>query len=73
MDEGYWGTNADQSKNKEYCTFCFQHGEFTEPTLTVLQMINRSVDHMKTELLMEEQVARELAMAVIPHLKRWKS
>ena len=70
--EGYYGTNKDLSENKDYCRFCFQKGMFTEPTLTLDGMIEKSVSFMTTNLGFSEQKAREMSVSVISQLKRWK-
>jgi len=69
------GTNADGSKNNEYCRLCFQNGKFTHPEVTMEQMIKRA-----TELLVQlsfgsltEDQAKEEAEKHYPTLKRWKS
>ncbi len=71
LGEGVFGTNADGTQNQEYCTFCFQNGAFTEPNLTVDQMIAESVKHMTTKLSFSSEKAEEMSRAVIPTLKRW--
>lgn len=35
------GTNKDGSLNEDYCKECYQNGEFTEPDLTLNEMIIR--------------------------------
>lgn len=57
----------------EYCEFCFRDGAFTEPGLTLEDMINKSVHYMSTNLNYTEQEAREISLKVIPNLKRWKN
>ena len=42
-----YGTNADGSLNDEYCKDCFQNGEFTEPDITLEEMITRKTKEMK--------------------------
>jgi Putative zinc ribbon domain len=32
------GTNADGSRNGEYCSHCFREGRFTEPEITAAEM-----------------------------------
>ena len=32
------GTNLDGSKNIEYCSLCYQNGEFTQPDFTTEDM-----------------------------------
>ena len=41
-----YGTNADGSLNEEYCKDCFQNGEFTEPDITLEEMITRKTKEM---------------------------
>lgn len=71
LQERFFGTNADGSRNDEFCTYCFQSGRFTEPDLTIPDMITISVHHMVTELHIPENTAKKLAEETIPHLKRW--
>ncbi len=70
-DEDF-GTNVDDSLNREYCMYCYQNGAFTDPDLTMDQQINRLVELAKTKLGMKEDLARETANKVLPNLKRWK-
>jgi hypothetical protein len=66
-----FGTNADGSRIEDYCCFCFQNGDFTNPDLTMEQMIERLV-HLSDKMGMSQSQARELAQKVIPTLKRWQ-
>ncbi|MEW6003076.1 MAG: zinc ribbon domain-containing protein [Nitrospirota bacterium] len=66
-----FGTNADGSKNEYYCCFCFQKGDFTNPDLTLEQMIDKLVG-FADRMGMTQAQAKELAQTVIPKLKRWK-
>jgi hypothetical protein len=68
---GSFGTNADGTEQGEYCKFCFRDGVFTEPDLSLDNMIARSVDHMTSELDLDKAQAESLAHDVIPKLKRW--
>jgi hypothetical protein len=65
-----FGTNADGSKNKEYCRYCYQNGKFTEPNITVEQMIKKCTGIMKQMNIPEAQI--EQTNTFIPMLKRWK-
>ena len=38
MTEELFGTNADGSKNEDYCMYCFKDGEFTSD-MTMEEMI----------------------------------
>ncbi len=63
-----FGTEADGSRNEEYCRFCYRDGGFTDPDITMEQMINKLVG-MATSMEMSEEQARAMANAVIPGLK----
>ena len=65
------GTNADGSKNREYCCFCFQKGAFTEPDLTMDQMISKVAGFLAGIENMSEEKAKIVADSIIPPLKRW--
>ena len=69
---GNHGTNADQSRTDEYCSFCFRNGEFTNPNQTLEQMIQSSVENMTADLNMPPEKAVELANSFIPKLRRWQ-
>jgi len=67
-----FGTNADGTKSAEYCTYCFQNGKFTEPTIAMSQMIEKCVGIMRQRKIMTVHQAKELMSRTIPMLKRWK-
>lgn len=69
---GYYGTNSDGSENLEYCKFCLSEGAFTEPGITVEDMIEKSSDFMAKKLGYDAARARGMSAEVIPKLKRWK-
>ena len=70
-EEKNWGINKDNSKTTEYCIFCFENGEFTNPNLTMQEVIEKSIQ-MSTKLWVPENTAREIANNTIPKLKRWQ-
>ena len=70
--EGYYGTNADGSEEKTYCKFCFQFGKFTQPGMTLQDMIESSVHFMTKDLGFTEIEASRISHEIIPGLKRWK-
>ena len=72
MDEEYFGTNADGTANNEYCKYCYVDGEFTQPDITMAEMIDICVPHM-VEQGMEAETARSLLEETLPLLKRWQS
>jgi hypothetical protein len=65
-----YGTNPDGSKNQEYCTYCFQDGNFTLPDITLEQMIEKLVP-MHDQMGITEEEARKMANENLPKLKRW--
>ena len=72
-----FGTNADQSKNDEYCTYCFKNGEFTED-ITMDEMIEHCVQYLDdfnkdTEQKLTKEQAVFQMKEYFPTLKRWAS
>ena len=41
MVKGDYGTNKDHTENRDYCNECYQNGEFTEPDITLEEMIEK--------------------------------
>lgn len=70
--EGGYGTNADGSEIAEYCQFCFQNGAFTQPEMTLENMIDASVGYMTKHMHIPEPEARQATMRVLPTLTRWQ-
>jgi hypothetical protein len=70
-DEDF-GTNADSSKNQDYCAYCYKDGKFTAD-MTMDSMIEFCVPYMVegNEGMTEEQ-ARKSMQEAFPKLKRWK-
>lgn len=66
-----FGTDAGGSKSAEYCRYCFQNGRFTEPDMTVEQMIEKCAAIMKQMNIPAEQIKQ--TEKFIPMLKRWKA
>ncbi|MCX5751802.1 MAG: zinc ribbon domain-containing protein [Candidatus Saganbacteria bacterium] len=66
-----FGTNADGSKNKEYCHFCFENGKFTDEGISMQDKIEKMVS-IAREMTIPEENARRLAENILPTLKRWK-
>lgn len=66
------GTNADGSKNSEYCCWCYKDGAFTAD-ISMQEMIDfcagPMVEH-NPEMSREE--ALQIMQKYFPTLKRWK-
>ena len=66
------GTNADGSKNEDYCQYCFENGNFTWEG-TMEEMIEACVPFVsKGNPYPDEDSARKAMNAYFPQLKRWK-
>ena len=63
------GTNLDGSKNSEYCNYCFQNGEFTQPDFSANDMQQFCIKKMK-EMGFPKPLGW-LFTRSIPKLKRW--
>lgn len=72
LGPGFYGTEADGTESHEYCKFCYQKGVFTEPDITLADMIKKSVHHMIYDLRLEDERAEVMANAIVPTLKRWR-
>lgn len=70
--ENDFGTDADGSRNADYCRFCFSGGKFTAPRMTMEQMIEKVV-RFAQKMNMSESQARSMATSTIPKLKRWQT
>ncbi len=71
----HFGTNADDSQNRDYCVFCYAGGGFTEEC-TMDEMIDHCADMVEEfnrgapEPITREQ-AVERMKEYFPKLKRW--
>ena len=70
------GTNADGSKNEEYCMYCYKDGKFTqECTMDEMiehcaQFVGEFNDGSGLKLTREEAIGH--MKMYFPHLKRWR-
>jgi len=71
-DDTLKGTNKDGSKNQEYCTYCYQNGEFTSQ-VTLEEMVEICIPPtVKEGVYPDEETARKSMMEFFPKLKRWQ-
>ncbi|WP_308221954.1 MULTISPECIES: effector binding domain-containing protein [unclassified Lysinibacillus] len=71
VDEALLGTEKEGYKSEDYCTYCYEVGEFKQPNLTVEEMIDFCVPHLKEDGMAEEE-ARQMLTSFLPSLKRWR-
>ena len=69
-EEKLFGTEKDGARSNEYCVYCYENGEFKQPDMTIEDMINVCVPHMKEDGMSEDK-ARTLLKQFLPTLKRW--
>ncbi len=70
------GTNADGSKNEDYCMYCYQNGKFTND-YTMDEMIEfcaQFVDEVNKNMPkpMTKEEYKDMMRQYFPMLKRWK-
>lgn len=68
-DEQGGGTNADGSRSTEYCSHCYQRGQFSEPNITATEMMAKVGRLLQSRSLPPAMI--EKLTAEIPKLKRW--
>ena len=66
------GTEADGTKCDDYCQYCYQEGEFSEPEITTKEMIEKSVTSTAEDLNITLDEARSYLESLLPTLKRWR-
>lgn len=70
-DEALLGTEKEGHKNQDYCTYCYEEGNFKQPNLTVEEMIDICVPHLKGDGMPANE-ARTMLTSFLPSLKRWR-
>ena len=66
------GTNADGSRNEDYCTYCYADGKI-QFDVTMDEMVEACVPHLtKADPNMTEAAARKYMSDILPTLKYWK-
>ena len=76
LNDANRGTNADGSKNDDYCMYCYQNGKFTNDC-TMDEMIEfcaQFVDEVNKNMPkpMTKEEYKDMMRQYFPMLKRWK-
>jgi len=66
------GSEADGQYSKDYCVYCYNHGAFVAPELTIAQMRDFCIDKMVERDVMPRDQATNLMTEVMPRLRRWR-
>ena len=68
------GTNADGSKNEDYCIYCYKDGKFLQDcTMEMIAFCAQFVDEVNKNLpqpITKEEYIAQMQM-YFPQLKRW--
>ena len=65
------GSEADGSTSADYCTYCYQHGHFMNPQMTLDEM-KSFVKKIMEEKKISPSIVEE-AIGALPNLKRWRA
>lgn len=72
-DPGFYGTNEDESRNEEYCIYCFAGGEFNDE-LTMDEMIESCAELLSMNTGDDDSSVEAAIIRMkeqFPTLKRW--
>lgn len=67
-----FGTDQAGYRVNDFCRHCFASGAFTEPDISMQEMLDRCVGTMDQQGIMPAPQARALLADVLPRLKRWR-
>ena len=65
------GTGKDGSPKKDYCKYCYENGQFTNPEITLEEMETRVKSKMEEMRLDADTIS--MAVSSLPNLKRWRN
>jgi hypothetical protein len=65
------GTEMDGASSHEYCTYCYQHGAFINPHMTLKEMTLMVIKQMEQRKI--DQQIIDMAVNGLPELKRWRT
>ena len=76
LTEEVLGTNADGSKNEDYCMYCYKDGKFLQDC-TMEEMIEHCtqfIDEVNKNMPkpMTKEESKQMMQGFFPMLKRWR-
>lgn len=66
------GTEADGTRSDDYCSSCYETGDFIEPEITMKEMIEQSLASTAKDLDITIEEASSYLKSLFPTLKRWR-
>jgi hypothetical protein len=70
-EDELFGSNADGTKNEDYCIYCFKDGEFTSD-MNMKEMMDFCIEKMcEVHPEIDRTEAGAMMAEVFPKLKRW--
>ena len=69
LTEEVLGTNADGTKNEDYCMYCYKDGKFLQDC-TMEEMIEHCAQGLEKPITKEEYIG--MMKSYFPQLKRWR-
>jgi hypothetical protein len=70
-DPNKGGSNADQSLNLTYCSYCFRNGKFLDQGISLREKIEKNIA-IAVRMGMTADLARQIAESTLPGLERWR-
>jgi methyl coenzyme M reductase subunit D len=70
-----FGTISDGSRNEEYCSYCFKKGKFTQPDITMKEMLKigmKGIDESPDMGKFMKFIVKKSYPMQIKKLKRWQ-
>lgn len=72
-EDAHFGTEKDGTKSEDYCTYCYQNGEFVGGDATMEEFIEMCIKPcLDQKVYPDADTARAEMMKFFPTLKRWK-
>ena len=69
LKESEFGTNKDESRNEEYCIYCYKEGSFID-NVSMEEYIEMNIPYHEQAGMSEEEM-RNHCENIFPTLKRW--
>lgn len=74
-EDKHFGTEADGTPSREYCTYCYQNGSFTNPNATLdgmVDFLSASWGEWTQRPDLSAEEAKPEVFSILTNLKRWK-